>query len=138
MAMNELDILLNRLMELYQIVLDNQKKKLKITPEIEDMLRALMGQIHQISEVTDQELDKAGIDQNEIKKMINQPEAHVSSDLKQILEKSNYLKKEIQGCRNVLKNLSKAHKKGVTQSEAVKKRQDKFKNIGSKKGWIPL
>lgn len=136
-----LEILLNQLMELYHQILDNQKKQLKISPENKLAIERIAREIRAISQVTDQEISRHGLDPEMINKTILGSKKTLPSDVQKLLEKSQYLKSQIYGCKNVLKEIIKKQKKEKTEKNSrilAEKRQSKFKKVGGKKGWIPL
>lgn len=134
-----LEKLLQQVMELYQTILTNQDKTLELSPEIKLAIRTLAQQIEDISQMTDHEVAKLGLSQEQLKKTILEPNAKMNPELQTLLEKSNYVKGQLEGCRNVLKDIMKKQKEEKSHQKGMgDKRKDKFKNVGGKKGWIPL
>lgn len=130
----QLELMLSQLSDLYSQILDGQNKKLSVSPETLEDIRRLTKIIEEISKLTDQELANRGISSETIKLMILGPKSNMPIDIQSLLEKSQYLKSQLEGCRNVLKEVIKKQK----EAKKAGKRKDKFKNIGGTKGWIPM
>lgn len=132
---SDLEVLLNQLSNLYQQILTNQNKKMTISPEIREAVQKVSREIENIQRETDLGIARQGVTAEMLKKTILGPKSQIPSDLQDLLKKSQFLKSQLEGCRNTLKDTIKKQKeeKGLT-----KKRQEKFKNLGGKKGWIPL
>lgn len=133
-----LERILNQLTDLYHQILSNQEKNLTISPETIEAIKTLSGAIEEISKNTDMEIARMGVTSEMIKQTILGPKTQVSQELQDLLEKSQYLKGQLEGCRNVLKDIMKKQKDKKSLDKAGEKRKDKFKNVGGKKGWIPL
>lgn len=141
--MNEilpLERLLNQLTELYVQILSNQDKNIIVTPEILERVKVLSQEIEEISRITDIEIARAGLSPELIKKTILGSKTQLPPHVKNLLEKSQFLKSQLVGCRNILKEAIKKQKseQATDKKLAVKKRKDKFKNVGGKEGWIPM
>lgn len=135
-----LERILNQVTDLYQQILINQDKSMTPSPEILEDIRRLAREIEDMSRFTDMEIARMGISPQMIKKTIFGPKSQLSPDMQNLLEKSQYLKSQLEGCRNILKEIMKKHKaeKPANKKLSSEKRKDKFKNVGGKKGWIPL
>lgn len=134
-----LENMLNKLTELYELVLSNQAKSLEIPPEITEAVSRLAKEIDELSKVTNQELMRAGISQETIQETIYGSKSQLPPDVQNLLIKSQQLKLQVEGCQNVLRDIIKKQKEDAKiQQGTGQKRKDKFKNIGSKKGWIPM
>lgn len=138
MDINSLNTILDQLSAMYAYIIENQKNKVKITPEIQEVLRIFSSKIDEISKITDQEIARAGLKREGLDATIYGLNKEISPEIKKILKKALFLKKEIVGCQNVVKKHSKQRKEEAAKKGGPNKRKDKFKNIGSKKGWIPL
>lgn len=135
-----LEQILNQLTEMYHQILSNQNKNLTISPETLKVLKRLTDELDEFARVTDLEIARMGISPEIIRKTILGPKSQLPPDIQIFLEKSLYLKGQLQGCRNILKKIMKKQK-GETPAgkrRLMEKRKDKFKNIGGKNGWIPL
>lgn len=135
-----LENLLSQLTEMYHQILYNQDKKPLITPETLEALQRVSRELEEISRLTNLELARAGISQETIQKTLLEPKSQLPPDIQNLLEKAQYLKNQLQGCKNILKEIMKQQKKEKVNKgkRFSEKRKDKFKNVGGKKGWIPL
>lgn len=133
-----LENLLSQVFAMYQEILANQNKNIVLTPDTIAALKFLSAQIEEISKMTEAEMNIRGIDQESLKKTVLAPDDHIPADIKDLLQKSLQLKSQLEGCRNVLKDIKKKQNEGKKLQQGSKKRKDKFKKIGGKEGWIPL
>lgn len=139
--MQPLERLLQQITELYLQILSNQEKNLSVTPETLQRIQILSQEIDEIVSITNMELARAGISPELIKQTILGPKNQLPKDIKNLLEKSQYIKNQLVGCRNILNDAIKKQKDEKTSGgkrREAKKRKDKFKNIGGKEGWIPM
>lgn len=130
----QLEIIVNQLTDLYNQILNNQNKNLSVSPETLAAIRRLSKTIEEIALLTDMEIAQRGISSEKIKQIILGPKSDLPSDIQNLLERSQYLKGQLEGCKNVLKDVMKKQK----EAKRATKRKDKFKNIGGTKGWIPM
>ncbi len=135
-----LDRILDQLTDLYEQILSNQDKKIITSPETVEALHRLSREIDEISQQTDIEIARAGISPEMIRKTILGPKTQLPVNIQNLLDRSQRLKGQLEGCRNILKDAMKLQKESqaIGGSRATEKRRDKFKKLGSKKGWIPL
>lgn len=131
-----LHIILSQLTELYNQILTNQNKTLTFTPEIIENINRLSKEIEAMSQFTEMEAARMGITDEMIKNTILGAKPAGNPEIKNLLERSLQLKGQIEGCRNILKEIMKKQKE--EHKVNAKKRKDKFKNIGGKEGWIPM
>lgn len=134
--MHFLERILNQLTELYVQILSNQNKNLSVTPAMKDRIERLSKEIDEISHFTDMQADLMGIRPETIKRTILDPNSHLPVEIQQLLKKSSHLKGQVEGCRNILKEIIKKQKE--ENKNDSKKRRGKFKNVGGKDGWIPM
>jgi hypothetical protein len=133
-----LERMLNQLTELYQQILLNQDKNMTLDPQTTEALQRLSREIEEMSQHTEMEAARMGVSPELIKQTILGPQNHLPKDIQNILEKSQQLKGQIEGCRNVLKTIMKKQKEEKKAGKNTsKKRKDKFKKLGGKDGWIP-
>ncbi len=124
-----LERILNQLNEFYQYILDNQDKDLTVSPEILENIHRLSREVEEISRHTENELVNRGVSSEVLNNTIYGPKSQLPVDIKNLLERALYLKSQLEGCRNVLKDAIQK------QSEQKKKRRSK-KGKG-RDGWIP-
>jgi hypothetical protein len=133
-----LEQILSQVTFLYQYLLSNQHKEMDSRPEIKEAIQRLSRQIQEISHMTDTEASRMGISQEELRKTILESKDHLPPDLQNFLEKTQYLKSQLEGCRNVLKAATEKQKEERKNKQLGDKRKEKFNHVGGKKGWIPL
>lgn len=134
-----LEQMLDQLTQLYNQILSNQNKKLLISQEMVQEIHRLARDIRAISQITEEEAARRGLSQNFIRQTVLGPKNELPPDIQNLLERAQYLKSQLEGCKNTLKDIIKKQKEEKRGKHgAAKKRKDKFKNIGAKNGWIPL
>lgn len=133
-----LEDLLSQVLAMYQQILANQNKDIVLTPDTIAALKFLSAQIEEISRMTEAEMAVRGINQEALKAIVLAPDDHLPADIKDLLQKSLHLKSQLEGCRNVLKEIKKKQNEEKKLNQRSNKRKDKFNKIGGKEGWIPL
>ena len=137
--LSPLQNMLAQLNEFYQLILANQSKKIVVTPEIKEAVEYLAKQVELLTQVTEEEMKRLGVTKEALNKTIYGPKDQLPLELRNLLNKSQELKCQLEGCQTVVNKIIKKQK----EEEKLKKgqgakRKDKFKNVGGKKGWIPL
>lgn len=137
MDINYLENLIYQLNQLYQLVIDTQKKQLVVTPEMYSRISNLRKVVGEVADMTKDEMRKAGLTQEMINKTLASSNEKIPPKLKDLINQTKELKKEVEGCQNVLKPHLEGPKKNSKKSFG-EQRKDKFKKMGGKKGWMPL
>lgn len=137
--LSPLEIILSQLNDFYEYIILNQDKKIEITPEVKQAVDQLSKEVARVADMTQDELTKAGISKTELDTTILGSKSQLTPELKDFLMKTQQLKCQLEGCQNVVKGIIKKQKETeLLQKGTGSKRKDKFKQLGSKKGWIPL
>lgn len=139
---NSIEQMLNELAELFKMVDEGKTKPLDeiVTPELKARLAHAKTLVDKYAELNAQVFKSAGLSENEIKKMIDQPSPNLTPKQKKVLDFSKKLKKEVEAARIELTatpDVKPMFNKDKQKAGDALKRKKKFKRMGGT-DWMPL
>lgn len=119
-----------------------EKPEPTLTTEIKSDIEKQLGNLEQsigfFQKVTQEAIIKSGLNEESIKKMVDNPESYFDRKNRKILDKAKKLKEDLEGFEKIVEKKKTTAKiqKRKAKTEG-KNRKKKFKRLGGQ-GWMPL
>lgn len=141
-----LERMLHELSDLFKMVDDKKDQGIssKITPEIQKRLDHVKEMVEKFSDLNAQAFESAGITEEQLRRMVENPSPDLSDKEKRLLEFSKTLKTEVEAAKLQLELIKEtsgsiydADRRDKTKKQEIKERKKKFKRLGGD-DWLPL